>query len=99
MFRGLLLYLAVLNVLDCLVTFYGLKNTYITEFNPIMNSFYQFSPFLFILTKFGLSIFLLLIFVNKKIPNSNLLTGLAFTGSILYTFTFLLHGYWLSQVF
>ncbi|WP_226035385.1 DUF5658 family protein [Aquibacillus saliphilus] len=98
MFKHLFLYLAVLNVVDGFITLYGLKNAYITELNPVMNELYQLNPFLFITSKVGLSLLLIMFIVAKQIPETHLVSGLAIAASIIYTKTFVLHVFWLVQI-
>lgn len=95
--RTLLIYIAFLNLLDASLTMYGLHYEYITESNPLMNTLYLTKPWLFLLQKVHLSILLLIIlyYLNTNKKTSKTLLGVAGVAAVSYTFTCLLHGYWI----
>lgn len=88
-------YLAILNLLDAILTYYGLRNAYITEVNPLMNSLYETHPFLFIAAKFTLSFLLYFLSLYIKSRPAYWIKGISITASACYTFICLFHGYWL----
>ncbi|WP_041967095.1 DUF5658 family protein [Mesobacillus selenatarsenatis] len=91
-------YLAILNLLDGAVTWFGLKYALISELNPLMHAIYEINPLVFISTKAALSIFLLLFILLKKVPRSFLIKGLTVFASVSYTAVFCLHSFWLIQL-
>ncbi|WP_055738655.1 DUF5658 family protein [Heyndrickxia shackletonii] len=97
--RTLLFYLAFLNLMDALLTFFGLHFSYITESNPLMNSLYDTNPVLFLCLKITLSILLMLFCTKNRLLRSGILKKITVFATILYTFVFLLHGYWLYSYF
>lgn len=63
-----LMLLYVLNICDLLFTFYGIRNNYIEEVNPIMKHIYNLNSFYFVLFKFSIPLICLLliyIFYNR----------------------------------
>ncbi|WP_222928954.1 DUF5658 family protein [Rossellomorea aquimaris] len=98
--RPLLFYIVILNLLDAALTMYGLHSNYITESNPLMNYLYLTQPWLFLLTKIQLSILLLILlfYLNTKKKSSRLLLSVAGVAAVSYTFTCLLHGYWIVEI-
>nr|WP_263324722.1 DUF5658 family protein [Neobacillus sp. Marseille-Q6967] len=91
-------YLSLLNILDAFITFFGLKNSYIQEINPLMNHLYEEDPLLFISTKLAFSVFLYLFILLKKVPTSSLTKRLTLFASSFYTIIFFLHCYWLIEL-
>ncbi|MBS4174188.1 DUF5658 family protein [Bacillus sp. FJAT-49736] len=96
--RALLYYLAILNLMDAFITFFGLYYSYIAEANPLMNLLYEINPYLFISLKVGLTILLLFLTNKWKAFHSPLPKMLVVFASTLYTLAFLLHSYWLWNV-
>jgi hypothetical protein len=94
----LFIYLAVLNILDGIVTFMGLTFGKIEEANPIMNLLFETSPGLFLGIKIGLSLLLILIYINLKILNASIVKSLLLISSILYSVVCFQHYYWLTLV-
>jgi Domain of unknown function (DUF5658) len=96
----LLYYIAVLNLLDAILTMYGLRYDYITESNPLMNHLYLTRPWLFLLLKVQLSILLLIIlhYLNLVKATSRILKGVTVVAAVSYTFICLLHGYWVVDL-
>lgn len=92
-------YLTILNLFDAAVTWFGLKHSFITELNPLMDAIYQASPVLFFVIKSALSFFLLLFILFNHVPRSSLLKGVTVFAAIFYTAVATMHGYWLVQVF
>lgn len=92
-------YLSALNILDAVITFFGLEYSIIGEMNPIMEKLYNLHPLIFMFSKFALSFCLYLFIIFKRVPNSissKVITSVA-TG--LYTFIFVLHSIWLVEYF
>ncbi|WP_374055085.1 DUF5658 family protein [Rossellomorea sp. FM04394] len=98
--RLLLFYIALLNLLDAALTMYGLDSNYITESNPLMNYLYLTRPWLFLLIKVQLSVLLLILlyYLNPKKKASRILLSVAGVAAVSYTFTCVLHGYWIVEV-
>ncbi|WP_341357043.1 DUF5658 family protein [Rossellomorea sp. y25] len=98
--RQLLLYIAIINLLDAFLTLYGLHFDYMTEANPLMNNLYSASPWLFLLLKGGLSLslFILLYKLHPDKKFSNVLLSVSVIAAASYSFTCMMHGYWLMEV-
>ncbi|MFI8577800.1 DUF5658 family protein [Rossellomorea aquimaris] len=95
----LLFYIAILNLLDASVTMYGLHLDYITEANPLMSNLYFTNPWLFLLLKGGLSAFLLILLykIQPDKSSSKVLLSVSVIAAVAYSFTCLMHGYWLLE--
>jgi hypothetical protein len=91
--------LAALNLIDALVTWFGIKNDLIKEANPFMNSIYSAHPAWFLSVKIMLSLFLYALIIHGEIPRKKWFTSVAYTAVAIYSLTFLLHGVWISQLF
>ncbi|WP_428909548.1 DUF5658 family protein [Niallia sp. Krafla_26] len=63
-------YLSLLNIVDGIITYWGLEQSLITELNPIMNQIYQSSPTLFIIVKVFLSVCLYSFIFLNLIPKT-----------------------------
>jgi len=92
-------YLSLLNIVDALITYYGLEMAIITELNPLMARIYEIHPSLFILLKLSLSMFLYVFILFKMVPTSRLIKGFAYTASVFYTIVFGLHCWWLVLLY
>ena len=95
--RLLLVYIAILNLLDATLTMYGLHFNYITEGNPLMNYLYLKKPWLFLYLKLQLSVLLLIIlyYLGKKKKASRVLRSIAVVAAAAYTIICFFHGYWI----
>lgn len=91
-------YLTILNLFDTILTWFGIKNAFIFELNPLMHAIYEINPLLFIIIKSTLSIFLVLFVILKKVPRSTLVKSLTVFASLAYTAVFCLHAFWLLQL-
>ncbi|WP_064093121.1 DUF5658 family protein [Rossellomorea aquimaris] len=98
--RIILFYIAILNLVDVILTMYGLHFAFISEANPLMNSLYHVSPFLFMLVKTGLSVLLFILLFYLKTPkkSSRILLSVSLVAAISYTFICILHGYWILEM-
>ncbi|WP_053217224.1 DUF5658 family protein [Virgibacillus senegalensis] len=96
--KGCFLYLALLNLLDTLITFFGIESGYISEANPLMYSLYQTGPFLFLFVKISLSFALVVFCTLRILPTSGIVKFLTCTAALLYSVICLLHGFWLWQL-
>jgi hypothetical protein len=92
-------YLTILNLFDAAITWFGLKHSFITELNPLMNAIYEVNPVLFFISKAALSFFLLLFIFFKQVPQSSLIKAITMVAVVSYTAIVFLHGFWLVQVF
>lgn len=90
-------YLSILNLIDGVITFFGLEYSIIGEMNPIMDQLYQLHPFLFISVKLTLSFFLYLFIFFKQVPNSKSAKAVTYFASGLYTVIFFLHSFWVLE--
>ncbi|WP_432806605.1 DUF5658 family protein [Mesobacillus maritimus] len=88
-------YLSLLNLVDAVVTYYGLQNAFITELNPMMDRLYQIHPVLFMAIKISLSVFLYIFIVFRRVPTSRMIKGMTTLASGFYTIVFALHCWWL----
>ena len=82
--KNLFHYLALLNILDAFVTFFGLELSIISELNPLMNKVYEMDPILFVAIKVVFSLFLYLFIFIKKNPTIPFLRGLCVGISFLH---------------
>ncbi|SDM69617.1 DUF5658 family protein [Sediminibacillus halophilus] len=92
------MYLALLNLLDGVITFLGIKYEYISEANPLMKSLYQSGPLFFLLVKLLLSTMLIGFCVIQKLPRSLVARVLSCAAALLYSVICLMHGFWLWQL-
>lgn len=95
---NLFIYLAILNFLDGIVTFIGLTLGKIEEANPIMSFLYETNPGIFLIIKIGLSVLLILIYINLKILNASIVKSLLMISSIFYSVVCLQHYYWITLI-
>lgn len=91
-------FLTILNLFDAVVTWFGLKHSFITELNPLMNVIYEVNPVLFFVSKAALSFFLLLFILFEQVPRSFLIKGITMFAAVSYTAIVFLHGFWLVQL-
>ena len=91
----LFLSLLILNGLDGILTFIGLKMQIIEEANPLMSFLFIQDPYLFLITKFFLSFLLLLFLVMKKIPNTRTIKLLSVFALLSYGYVTSLHIVWI----
>ncbi|WP_035426521.1 DUF5658 family protein [Sediminibacillus sp. JSM 1682029] len=96
--KACFLYLSLLNVLDGVITFLGIKHGYISEANPLMNELYQSGPLFFLLVKMLLSAMLIGFCVIEKLPQSLTARLLGCTAAVMYSVICLMHGFWLWQL-
>ncbi|WP_456277329.1 DUF5658 family protein [Bacillus sp. AK128] len=92
-------YLAILNLLDGLLSFFGLQLSVMEEANPIMNELYTIHPILFLTVKVSFSIILYLFIILNKIPNKIWFKYLTYLATTLYTVTLFLHATWIYHAF
>ncbi|MCU9612791.1 DUF5658 family protein [Caldibacillus lycopersici] len=90
-------YLAIVNLLDGVITYFGLKNGYIKEANPIMAFLYQVHPSVFISMKLILSVLIYTMILIHHIPVSKISFTVSTIVSIMYTVILFLHSVWLSN--
>ncbi|MBY0122942.1 DUF5658 family protein [Bacillus sp. S/N-304-OC-R1] len=95
--KKIFIYLAILNLVDAVATFWGLQNSLIGESNRLMDVLYQSNPLYFLYLKAILSCFLFAFLLFNKLPTGSSIKKLAFTASILYTLVCIYHGVWLSK--
>ena len=88
----------MLNLLDAILTYYGLQHSYINEANPLMNALYEAHPLLFLAVKFGLSCLLYVLSVFKTFHPPDWIKGLSVAASVGYTCVCLYHGYWIVLI-
>ncbi|WP_227413671.1 DUF5658 family protein [Cytobacillus luteolus] len=86
--------LALLNLLDGILTFIGLQFSIISESNPIMNLMYQHDPGLFLTLKIVLSLLLYILIFTKKMPLSSLIKRLTQGATVCYVLVIMVHCYW-----
>ncbi|WP_102027589.1 DUF5658 family protein [Salirhabdus sp. Marseille-P4669] len=90
--------IALLNVLDLVLTTIGLQFHIIEEVNPFMSGLWKLHPFVFIGVKISLS--LLLIYCAHYLTNPTLKSWRVLTGTAigLYVSVLVMHGVWLVQI-
>ncbi|MGK7379519.1 DUF5658 family protein [Planococcus sp. 1R117A] len=88
--------LGILNILDGILTFFGIKFGYITEGNPLLSSF---SPFSILTIKFFLSLCLFSLLFTPFISNhSRHWRYLLISANVLYFLILFLHASWVAFV-
>lgn len=93
---GLFLFLSVLNFFDGLFTFLGVQNGIIDEYNPLMAVLLYEHPYVFIVVKICLSLFLILLAQNLRGRRiSSILKGLTLATVGAYIIVTLTHFTWL----
>ncbi|TYS17860.1 hypothetical protein FZC78_08420 [Rossellomorea vietnamensis] len=90
--------LAALNLFDAIITAVGIKNDLIKEANPLMDSLYSTHPILFVSVKIILSMFIYALIIYDKVPAKKWFAPIAYTAIALYSFTFVLHGFWIYHL-
>ena len=88
--------LLLLAIVDSIFTDIGIRNDFITEANPLMQSAYETSISGFYIIKIGFP-FLLLYILTRIEPKSYLRLLMGFT-VLLYCFVLSLHIYWIAVV-
>src|SRR5690606_21738843 len=88
-------YIALLNLVDGILTFIGLQLNFIDESNPLMQFLYSADPYLFLAVKVALSLLLVSFVVLKKLPTSSLVKRLSIFACFGYTLVMCIHCYWI----
>lgn len=97
--------IALLNLLDAVLTAYGLHHAIIEEENPLMLYLWEVHPFLFFAVKMSLSLLLLWLFFHPKAKQRFQQKNLRFFRYtllfllILYSCIFVLHSVWIALYF
>lgn len=90
------LYLSIVNLFDGILTYIGVREGFIEEKNPLMNSLINESAWLFLMIKGILSLLLLLLTPYfKKRTVSDFLFGLTLFAVLVYSAVSLIHLFWL----
>ena len=92
-------YLAILNLFDGAITFFGLRYSLINEGNPLMNDLYEADPLFFLGYKVLLSGFLYILIRFNNLPTTRLVKVLTTVASALYTAVIVLHCVWVTPIF
>lgn len=80
-----LLFLIILNMIDGLITYIGLKSEFYIEMNPILSNIYNYNPSLFLLVKIIIpTIVLTVLFLNLKSPISKITKIFIYISNIVY---------------
>ncbi|WP_080848420.1 DUF5658 family protein [Cytobacillus gottheilii] len=93
--KVILYYLALLNLLDGAVTYFGLRHNIITEANPLMEAIYEVGPHWFLILKVALSGLLYGLNITGIVPDGKGIRGLAMFAVVLYTAVCALHSFWI----
>ncbi|WP_425467150.1 DUF5658 family protein [Pseudalkalibacillus caeni] len=93
--KYILVYLGILNLLDGILTYFGIQNFSIQELNPLMESLYKSSPLSFITLKLFLSILLFTIALKGKHPIRKPVSYLVYFAAFAYSIAFCLHSIWI----
>ncbi|MBP2241849.1 putative membrane protein YqjE [Cytobacillus eiseniae] len=91
-------YLALLNVADGTLTFFGLQYSLMEESNPLMNHLYAFSPLLFLGYKFLLSGVLCLLVLTNKFPTYRFVKAMLVTAAAIYSVVIAIHAMWIIPI-
>jgi hypothetical protein len=88
--------LAVLNLLDAIFTFFGLKNMSIVELNPVMRWMWDLSPYSFLALKMGLSVLAVcLAEYTYLFSRAEWIRGILFFTCSFYVGVFIIHMKWI----
>lgn len=91
---------AILNVIDAICTHAGLQLGFVKEANPLMNSLYETSPYLFLGIKCFLSLSIIFIFIHKKaLGTFRFWRGVTIFVTVVYGFILVDHMVWISLYF
>lgn len=96
--KKIFMYLAILNILDAVITFWGLQHSIIEESNLLLRFLYDSNPLYFLALKVSLSCGLLSFSIFNKLPARPFIRKLAYTATILYTLICFYHGVWITKV-
>lgn len=91
-------YLALLNLIDGILTYIGLKLNLIEEVNVLMKIIYEAEPVYFLIVKTLLSILLFVLCFYQKIPNNFRMKTISLVGATLYTIVMFIHVYWIIVI-
>lgn len=95
----MLVFIVMLNLMDCFFTLYGYMNHYIAEINPLNNYLLQYNWIYFFIFKIITTLFLLLAFNLKGAVNIYLkFYGAALLILVLF-FVLLCHFRWMWVIF
>lgn len=97
-----LIFLSILNLIDMLCTYIGLKLNLIEESNPLMDFLYKKNEFyfLFIKTMLSVCIFYIIFYLDKNKEKLNKFIGFSFKlVTLLYIIIFLIHIFWITLEF
>ncbi|WP_099361890.1 DUF5658 family protein [Fredinandcohnia onubensis] len=97
--KPLFIFLAALNLLDAFITHFGILGGHISEANPLMYTIYEIHPVLFLFIKAMLSLCLISLYFIIRIPVNKFIRSLSYVATALYAYVFILHGYWITQIF
>ncbi|WP_335869567.1 DUF5658 family protein [Bacillus sp. 2205SS5-2] len=89
------LLLALLSMLDGVLTYLGIQLGLIQEANLLMKLLIMYDPIIFIGIKLVLSICLVAMAIMIKAPKSNIIKQLSYLALFIYGGIFLLHSYWI----
>ncbi|MBY6051980.1 DUF5658 family protein [Cytobacillus firmus] len=88
-------YLASLNLLDGIITYFGIQYGLIQEGNPLMEFVYNANPVFFLLLKAALSCFLVALIFVQSFSFRRPIPELSIVASVLYTAVMGLHLSWI----
>ncbi|KAF0822218.1 DUF5658 family protein [Cytobacillus firmus] len=88
-------YLAFLNFLDGVITYFGIQYGHIQEGNPLMEFVYNANPVFFLVLKIALSGFLFTLISVQSVSFRRPIPELSFVASVLYTAVMVLHLNWI----
>ncbi|KAA0548403.1 hypothetical protein FZW96_07455 [Bacillus sp. BGMRC 2118] len=90
-------YLALLNLIDGIVSYVGLHLEEMEEANVLMLFLYEMSPLAFLGVKLLFSLALYCFILLNVIPPTKIIKGLTSVAATLYTYVMFLHIFWLSH--
>ncbi|WP_053437149.1 DUF5658 family protein [Sporosarcina globispora] len=89
--------LAFVNLLDGILTFFGLNLSLIEEVNPIMDFLYTIEPLLFLSIKAVFSGFLILLSTSINFPQQTKVKVMAKGAVYLYSLILVIHVLWIYE--
>lgn len=87
--------LALLNLIDGLITYNGVRHHTINEANPLMNQLLEVHPALFLGTKIFFSFLLYTFIFTKNVPSRKIIKATTYLALSIYFCVFPLHLFWI----
>lgn len=90
-YKKIVIIILLFNLIDLILTYYGLQAGYFIEGNELMNSLYEINPYLLILVKLLVTLFFAIIMFRFIDKLSLFIKTLLFIPLVLYSYVMVLH--------